>query len=332
MSDTTAATPTVDDSVRYDLAKIWADGAAIERLSKEEASKQVVFEAWRGLVTSPLTTVITIITMAIALFVFSGFLLIVNNIGGLFDGAHSETSLSVFLRDGISPEDKKGVENYLQERPEIGFVSYRSKETALESFKGSLGAQSFILEGLEKENPLPASFEIKFKKGMARADIYESIANHFSANNAVEYVHYNRGLVGNLAELMRILRLVGIAAIILMLVVTSFIIGNTIQLSLYARREEIEIMRLVGAVDSFIRAPYLLEGLAQGFLGFLLAMLTLWLTFIASRNVVTSSQTLSLMMPDYAFINTTSVILVLVLGLVVGFVGSALAVRRFLNS
>lgn len=317
--------------ISFDLVRLWSEGAAMDRLSKGEAAKQVVHEAWRGLSTSPLTTAITTATMAVALFVFAAFLLVIQNVGDLFHEARSEANISVFLRDGISDQDRLSVETALRERPEVAAVSFRSKETALKSFRAALGGQSFILDGLDKENPLPSSYEIRFKKGLGSQEIYEAITNQFSANNSVEYVHYNRGLVGNITELMSILRVVSIGAVLLMLLITSFIIGNTIQLSLYARREEIEIMRLVGAVDAYIRAPYLIEGAVQGVIGFVLGMLALWGAFGAARGVIGRSPTLGLLFPDFGFINTTSLALVLVLGVAVGLFGSAIAVRRFLR-
>ena len=184
------------------------------------------------------------------------------------------------------------------------------------------------MEGL-RENPLPASFELTLKPQFGRSGNIEDLAARLERLPGVAQVQYGRKWVAKLRVFVDVIKLVGVSVGGFLLMATIFVISNTIKLTFYSRQDELEIMRLVGATDFFIKAPFLIEGLLHGLGGALLAVggLTALMFFLLTHLDVPLRIA---MLPG----SQTPVSLVagfLGLGLLLGFLGSTVSVRRFLR-
>lgn len=317
---------------RVGLEEIWRQGAAVERLSPSGMFLHLSREAVRSVFASPFTSLMTLLTIVFSLFLFSTFVLVVENVGSFLEETQTELSMSIFLREGTGIADISRLENLVRKESAVRDVQQRSKTQALESFRKSLGVDSPLLDGLDKENPLPASLEVTFQ-GVAQSESeIERLGEVTSRDPAVEHVEYSRGLLNRIAAALRTIKTIGSIGVAAMLVLTGFIIMIAIRLALYAHREEIEIMYLVGATRWFVRAPYMVEGFLQGLAGSVCSLVILYLTFTTMQGSLGNGAVVSLFFSNLSFLSAGSMVMVILLGVIVGVAGSFAAVRKFLIS
>ena len=195
--------------------------------------------------------------------------------------------------------------------------------------KDSLGSQAGLLSGLDK-NPLPASFEVVFKdvEG-SRLDLRE-IKNTLEALDGIDEVQYSDQWVERFEGVMYVVRVVGLIIGGFLCVAVLFIVTNTIKLTIYSRRDEIEIYKLVGATDWFVKIPFLIEGAIQGFVSGLLAFLILFLVF--SVFSIKTIHLFSLPVIDIYFLSINSSVSIILLSLALGFIGGLIAIGRFFKA
>src|SRR4030065_181668 len=207
-----------------------------------------------------------ITTVAITLFIVGFFTLIVYDVQGVIKSVKSQVELAVYLENGISPELKDYVEEQILSWEETGSAKYVSKEQALERFKEQ-NEGSDILKEIEG-NPLPASFEITLKSpekiDQVALRFYDKDGNYIEGVNDVIY---GKDYVNKLFSITAIIGIIAFFIIAVLLLAAMVLIFNTIRLSIYARRKEIEVMKLVGATNWFVRIPFLFEGFFEGFSG-----------------------------------------------------------------
>ena len=185
-----------------------------------------------------------------------------------------------------------------------------------------------MLEGLETDNPLPASVEVTLGQERLDQEGFKQFAASFRENPAVESIQYDRGLVGQAAALFHFFGSVGLGAAALLLLLAAFIITNTIRLMLYARRHEIVIMRMVGATAGFVIAPCLIEGCALGLLGAVAGLVVLYFLFLLLTGLLAQLELVRAILPQLTFLPWYYVFLVILMGVAVGAAGSFMAVRR----
>jgi cell division transport system permease protein len=312
----------------FGLSGLWEDLALLPHQSSYEVFIHHVRQAWHNVLLSPVTSIVTVTTIAIALFLFSASILTMINVRGVLEQKQTDLTMSVFVRDGAVEDDIRTLNKEITALPEIGSVRFQTKGEALAEFSKSLGADSSVLAGLERDNPSPASFEIRFKARPGVEESFRRIEAQISKNPAVEKVSYSQGILARFDSLLRMFTIGAIVAVLCVLFITGFIIANTIKLALYAHRVEVEIMQLVGATPSFIRAPYLLEGFFQGVLGASLGLAALSVVHAIITSIVKDSEVLSLVVPTVHFLSPLSVCFVFALGIGVGVFGSFFALRK----
>jgi cell division transport system permease protein len=205
-------------------------------------------------------------------------------------------------------------------------VEFISKDEAMRELREGLGAQSKLLNGLT-ENPLPASFEVVFKDARTSGADPEKIKERLEKTEGVEEVQYTEQWLERFRGLMLILKVSGYIIGGLLCVAVLFIVTNTIKLTIYSRRDEIEITKLVGGTDWFIKIPFLIEGAIQGIFSGLIALLILFLVYALFS--LKSVQVLGLFVLDIVFLSGGYVIFIMALGLVLGVLGSLIALGRF---
>ena len=278
--------------------------------------------------TNPFLSLVTLSTIAISMLILGLFSLIYLNVQQSLHQLGGELQITAYLQETISPEQAKVLRSKVADWPEVEEITYISKEQALARFRSQLREYAGILEGL-KENPLPASLELTLMPQYGRSGNIKELSTRLGRLIGVAEVQYGRKWMAKLRVFVEVMKLVGITVGGLLLIATIFVISNTIRLTFYSRREELEIMRLVGATDFFIKAPFLIEGLLHGLGGALLAAggLSLLMLFLFSHL------DLPLRLAVMAGSLPTGQLVAgfLGLGLLLGVLGSMVSLRRFLR-
>jgi cell division transport system permease protein len=269
---------------------------------------------------TPLLTLLSVVAISLSLFVVGLFALTAYNIREAIEGIEERVEVVAYLRDETTPEQLQLLQREIARLPEARQIHYVSRDEAIATAIEELPEFKQAFSDLEG-NPLPASLEVRLRSGFRDSASVERVAQRLSSYPTVEEVRYGRDWVGKIVSLRRIAG--GASAIIggAFALVAAIIIATAVRISVFARREEIEIMRLVGATDGFIRRPFLLEGLVTGLVGGALAVL---LTWIACQVVDVSLMRVVWLPPEWALAGVA-------VGAVYGFLSSAVAVRRHLR-
>lgn len=276
-----------------------------------------------------------ITTVAITLFIVGFFAIIVYDIQGIMSSIKSQVELRVYLKDEISEELKEYIEQEIISWEETESVEYVSKDLALERFKKQMEG-SDILKEIEG-NPLPASFDITLnnpeKIGQVELRFYDKDGNFMEG---VDDVIYESKVVKPLFSITAIIGTIAFLIIIALLLAAIVLIFNTIRLSIYARRKEIEVMKLVGATNWFVRIPFLFEGFFEGFAGSIISIILLY--FIGNFLLIKGERAIVDIMriKELAIVGSGNVMLyvyvgVLVLGGLIGILSSIIALRRYVK-
>jgi len=276
---------------------------------------------------APLTSVLTIATTTVALMLFGIFVLFVENVQNLLLLPQGAFRVSVYLRDEATPAALESLRTEIESTDEVDEVELKTKDQALADFRKSLGQYSSLLDGFDK-SPLPASFEVKFNNSEVASGIVKEFKLKMATHPEVEAVHYSEGMLSQVVMFVRIFRSSALFAILFMFVMTAFIIANTIKLALYSYREEVQIMKLLGAEDWYVRAPFIIEGCLQGLVGALASLALVYGIYQALFGIVHSSTVLTFFVPRFHFLSWFSFLVILVTGVLVGAAGSLFAVRR----
>ena len=231
---------------------------------------------WRGRRSGRLSTV----TTAVALFVLGAFLLVTANLDRLGAEWSSAAELSVYLSDHITADERRVVESTLQPGDIDAGRIYVSKAEAVAHFKQTFGDLSAAIAELG-DNPLPVSYEVRLKPDALGSPVVENLAVRLRKTPGVADVHYDLQWLSRLVSAIGIIRGVGLALGAILTVAAILAVANVVRLALYARRDELEIVQLVGAPQVYIRGPFVMEGLLQGGLGALVALSALGVEFLA---------------------------------------------------
>ena len=233
-----------------------------------------VEEAWVSLKRSGRSALVSIGTIAIAFLTLAGFLLVSVNVQRALDQWLEAAEMSVYLLDTASDSERITLEQYLKSQPVVAAVEYVSKERALERFRADFPELRDVTEGVG-ENPFPSALEVRLKADTADDDAAVALARDLGGRGGVGDVRYDREWLGRLVGLVNRARFAaGLVAAILMLG-AAFTVAAVVRLSLYARRDELEIMQLVGAPFSYIRGPAIVEGSLLGGVGAVVALITI---------------------------------------------------------
>ncbi|WP_054699075.1 permease-like cell division protein FtsX [Desulfosarcina cetonica] len=223
---------------------------------------------------------ITIITMALSVLIVSAFGLFFLNVQDLFDAWKKGIRIMVYLAPATTETQRLEIGHRLQAFDGIQDIHFVSKADALRLMRKRMPRQSSLLDNL-KENPLPDAFEVTLVSDSHSPEKIELLAQRIEGLPSVAEVEYGQQWIERFANFFNLFKLAGYGMGTLFFMATVFITANTIRLVLYSRREEIQIMRLVGATDTFIKVPYYLEGLIQGLMGSLIGIALLYAAFSA---------------------------------------------------
>ncbi len=274
---------------------------------------------------SALMSIAAIISTTTILIIVGVFLLISINSSLFLKNLESQLEIIVYLKDDISKTEVNVLKDSIVGINGIEEIKFVSKEEAYQRLLKDLGDQRDIFNAIEV-NPLPASFEIKVKD----PKIIEQIANQVEKLKKVEEVEYGQGIVEKLLNFTYIFRRAGILILALLVFASILIISNIIKITVYARRNEIEIMSLSGATHWFIKWPFVIEGFLQGFISAILAILILYKFYFFAINKVHQVIPFLPVIWDKTELLPIGAVIV-VLGSLVGILGSMFSVGKYLN-
>jgi cell division transport system permease protein len=276
---------------------------------------------WRGYKTA----IVAIATIAAALFVLGGFLVLTSNMDRLLARWQEAAEFSVYLRDDSTPGQLAAIENTLHESHLVGATEEVSKSEALRRFKRNFGDLSGATEDLP-DNPLPASIEVRLLPNADPNDV-ESLAGRASKLPGVADVRYDRRWIERLIGAERMVRAGGFALAAVLIFAAALTVASVVRFALLARREEIHIMQLVGAPLAYIRGPFVVEGLLQGGLGALAALAILWGAFVLIRSRQGPAIAGVVDVSSIAFLSAPMCVALLAGGMVVGCIGGVIAAQ-----
>lgn len=271
-------------------------------------------------------SVASIGTVAVSLFIFGMFLMMVMNMNKLAENMESQVQINVYLLDKVDREQARDIEKNLKEIEGVESVGFVTKDEAMERFKDRLGDQKTLLDALDETNPLPDSFEVT----VTNPDLVKTAAEKMEKLDGVECAKYGQDVMEHLFEITRLLRIFGFTLMLVLAFATLFIISNTIRLTVFARRKEIAIMKYVGATDWFIRWPFVMEGMVLGLFGSIIAAMVLRTAYTAMAEKVYDTLAFFPLIPEQPFL-TYITIVVVISGMVVGAIGSAVSIKKFLK-
>lgn len=283
-------------------------------------------EAFSSMRHNGLMSIASIGTMAVSLLILGFFLVIVLNLNNMASALESQVQISVYLQDDMNDVGMRDIGTRISKIQGITQVNFVSKEDAMKRFKARLGEQQGLLTALGETNPLPNAFEVK----VDRPENVKPAAQAIGQMKGVENTRYGQEVIENLFQLTKMLRMFGLILILFLSFAALFIISNTIRITVFARRKEIGIMKYVGATDWFIRWPFLIEGMILGFCGALISVIILIQTYTAVTNKVYESLAFLPLIPKYPFLTHISII-ILVIGVTIGALGSTISLRRFMK-
>jgi len=240
---------------------------------------EAVASLWRGRRNGMLSTA----TIGVALFVLGGFLIVTSNLEQLAAEWGQTAEMSVYLSDGIEDTDRATLEKMLEGAPPVTTFEYVSKDDALARFQSTFADLAGAVDTLEG-NPLPASYEVRLAAGAGGPGDLDALVEGLRTAPGVDDVRYDRQWLDRLLMAVTLLRAVGLGLGAILTVGASLTIANVVRLALFARRDEIEIMRLVGAPHAYVRGPFIAEGALQGGVGAIVALSGLAAVFLLARG------------------------------------------------
>lgn len=270
------------------------------------------------------------ITSITAVLLILGIVLILilslNNI--VLDTRERFDEVQVFLEDEITSAQLEEIEKKAKASNKLVSVTFKSKDEALEEMKEGWGDEGYLLEGLE-ENPLPHTLILKLKDIEYAEDVIKSIENL----EGIEEIQYNYDIMEKLVLFTNYIRTGGLAIVLILILVSIFIISNTIKLTVTARKREINIMKYVGATNGYIRGPFVIEGVVFGLIGAIISILAVNYGYNYFFNAASDKLYVLFtvyLVPPKALMQDI-VIIFTAIGAGIGALGSLVSMKRFLN-
>lgn len=264
----------------------------------------------------------SVITISIALMLVSLFCLISLNASRLVEGIRQRVELEAFLAEPVAPGEIREIDSSLRKIEGIEEVRFISKTEAAKIFKEEFGED---IGELLDYNPLPASFKIYMKEGYRTKEKAAEIESQVRKVPGVENLAYRRDLLEFLDQRIGMLYKVGMVLGILLAVSAVFLVSNTIRLAILTKKKSVQTMKLVGASRWFVRAPFIIEGVLQGFLGGVISAGLIYYMINAGARLVSDE------LAGFLSAGPTFYILIVSGGLVLGLFGSLISVHRFIK-
>jgi cell division transport system permease protein len=278
---------------------------------------------WRGRKAA----VLSVLTIAGGLFVLGFFMALNTNLQRVVGRWTESAELSVYLKDDATAAQLQVVDDLIAQSGLAAAREYVSKPQAAARFKQDFPDLAGAADRMES-NPFPASFEVRLKPEVREAGIaVDNLAATLAGVQGVADVRYDRRWLARLNAVVRFLRTLGLAIVVLLAVASALTVANVVRLAAAARHDEIEIMALVGAPLAFVRGPFVVEGILQGGAGAVLAMVLLWVVFGLANAKYGAAAAQTIGLGAITFLPLSLSLIIILGGMVLGCVGGLIVAR-----
>ena len=287
-------------------------------------------EAFSNLWTNRLNNFVSISIITFSLFTFGLFLLTAGNLNKLIGRWTENVQVNVFLQKGTPREEVRRLESIIKSTACVSRYAYIGEEEALRRFHTYYPSMSELTAEVET-NPFPPSYEITIRREFQNNRAVQDLVGQMRSDPHVEDVEYDQDWIDRVQFIIRFVRIVGLFFGGVLMFTAMFSISNVIKLMVQSRKDEIEIMRLVGATNTFIKGPFLTEGILQGLLGGILATLVLFSVYQAILAKLLTLNAPFFSANQLQFLTTRMTMALIGGGMLVGFLGSFLSLRKLVK-
>lgn len=295
---------------------------------KFDSFKYSIKDAFKSIVRNKTLSIASIATVTATLFILGVITLTVANVNEIVDHLGSMVEVKVYLVDGVNDTSKKAIESKIKTVQGVNDVVYESKEQALENVRGQLNDESGELSvGFEEKNPFPASYTVKVDEPLTVDEVVKAI----EGMDGIDKIKDARSTIEKIASFTDSLKITAIVAFVIFILISLFLIGNTIKITVFTRKREIGIMKYVGATDWFIRWPFIIEGIILGIAGAFIAIIFLNAGYAMLINGVSTDMLFGFQLVSVSYIWKVVIWEFILCGVFIGSVGSILSMRKFLK-
>jgi cell division transport system permease protein len=276
-----------------------------------------------------LLNIITLLTISLSILIVSAFILFFINTNEIMNFWKKGVRVMAYLKPDLAGSSLTDLTRRIQSISGVETVRFISKKEAFDQLKAQMKRQASLLDNLD-ENPLPDAFEIRMNAATQTWDKVEYLAAEIEALEEVEEVEYGQRWLGRYTHIFNLFKLTGYAMCGIFFMAAVFIVANTIRLVIYSRRDEIEIMRLVGAAERFIKVPFYFQGLLQGALGAGIGLAILFFAYLAIVSNIDQGWFSGLF--QIRFLSPLMSSAIILLSMLVGWFGSYLSLKQYLKA
>ena len=290
----------------------------------------LVGEGFRNVFKNKKSTMASLMIMCATMFIFGIFFIVGQNINHLTKTVEEQQGMNVFIFDETTEQEKRELESKIRTNPYVNNVQFTTKDEALEKVKKMFKGKQSLFARYETDNPFKAAYTVTLTD-LTKA---EEVKSSIEKEKGVSSVEMNTESIKALIAIANGIKIISGIILVILICICIFIITNTIKLTVHARRKEISIMRYVGATNSFIRWPFMVEGMMIGLIAVLISLVII----SGSYNVIITKAEqfliegrINIPLLSLQDIFTPILVVFLVLGIGIGALGSAISMRKYLK-
>ena len=290
----------------------------------------LIGEGFRNVTHNKKSSGASLAIMCATMLIFGLFFMIIENINHAIETIETQQGMQVFIQDDATDSQVTELGEQIKELSGVNTIKFVSKEDALNMYKEKLKDQQALLTSYDEDNPFPASYVVTLTDLKLNTQVQEEIMSL----EKVDSITSSNDTINGLVTIANAVRIVSAVILTLLVLISIFIISNTIKLTVHARRKEISIMKYVGATDSFIRWPFVIEGIIIGIIAAVISIVVLGVAYNLLVNVTSGSMLLSkigISLLDFSSMITLLIIVYLGLGIGIGALGSTISMRKYLQ-
>lgn len=267
--------------------------------------------------------------MCATMLIFGLFFMIIENLNNAVETLETQQGIQVFIQKTATDAQMEQIGEQIQAIDGVNKVTFVSKEDALNKTKEKLKDKQALIAGWDESNPFKASYLVT----LTDLKLSSQVQDEIKKIDNIDSIQSRDETINGLVAIANGVRIVSAVILTLLVLISIFIIGNTIKLTVHARRKEISIMKYVGATDSFIRWPFVIEGIIIGIVAALLSILVLGIAYSLITNAAANSiiSTMGIKLLSFTDMTTLLVIVYMVLGIGIGALGSSISMRKYLQ-
>ena len=267
--------------------------------------------------------------MCATMLIFGLFFMIIENLNNAVETLETQQGIQVFIQKTATDAQMEQIGEQIQAIDGVNKVIFVSKEDALNQTKEKLKDKQALIAGWDESNPFKASYLVT----LTDLKLSSQVQDEIKKIDNIDSIQSRDETINGLVAIANGVRIVSAVILTLLVLISIFIIGNTIKLTVHARRKEISIMKYVGATDSFIRWPFVIEGIIIGIVAALLSILVLGIAYSLITNAAANSiiSTMGIKLLSFTDMTTLLVIVYMVLGIGIGALGSSISMRKYLQ-